>query len=111
MQINEKLLKGLQPTTLYENSTGATGTVTLSDSINNYTIVIVQTDLGAGSLMPSSSFNRIYLQYNVSSDAWYQNFLNLQLSGTTLSILSQGNYYNGSNHSRTSKIYKVIGYK
>ena len=96
---------------LYNNDTGATSNVTLNDDISNYELIMVQTDLGAGFLMVGSDFNRIYLTYNVMSDAWYQNYLNLELSGTTLSILNQGNYYNGSNHSRTSKIYKVIGYK
>lgn len=122
MQINEKLLKGLQSTTLYENSTGATGTVTLSDSSANYDYIeIFFTDNNnAYNSVKVPNANDKYVSLTcywvgASSNALYINSKIISISGTSITVYRyiQANFEGSWSKSAVNniKIYKVMGYK
>lgn len=121
--------------TLYDNSSGTTGTITLSSSLANYTyvdIMYAKLDSGSGGYnvcrvySPNgkrASFNQIN---PVSSSAVFQVvFSKIVMSGTSITWDATGCYINigaptsngtgsiGSIHWAEAKqlIYKIIGYK
>lgn len=129
--INDKLVSDLQlqitrltPTTLYNNPSGGTGTITLSDNVNNYSYLEIF--YGWGSYGHSST------KYDTSSsndgiDLFSTLFNNNRIYWTTSHFTATGNqlvlddaeYWSlgtsgtasRSQSSNRNFIYKVIGYK
>ena len=116
--INNDLIKG---TTLYENSSGNTGNVTLSDTYSNYSKLTI-----IGSDSDNNYFsNDYYYPYNANiyvgtpmtaSDFAGVRVAKYSLSGTTMTKVYCSQSYNTASSTGFNtgnqyvKIYKVIGY-
>ena len=117
----------LKPVTLFENATGSTSNIQLSDSAANYNYLEVyylyeasDTNYGEYSAKISSpNGKKIPLTIIVDSGNLYTLYCNYSISGTTMTrgTPSQWRFTTGSgNHTRTTPagcfaITKVVGYK
>lgn len=95
--------------TLYNNSSGATGTITLTKSKDNFEYLEIYTDLGTIKVRTSNS--DCWATLSQCSDTLYINFLQLKLSGKSITRGNTGVYYLNANHTTTFKVYKVLGYR
>lgn len=107
---------------LYENLSGATTTVTLSDDISNYNFIEIYfitndslQDRGSSKVYcakQSTIKASLFYRKNVSGTAYEKN-ANITINGTTLIFDSNYQTYNGGNYQDEIfiKITKVIGYK
>ena len=118
----------LSPYTLYYNSSGSTGNITLSDDVSNYKFLEIYFGGGASAndrmdfvKVDLSLSNNVSL-FKFSSDAGgslYAQCRDVTISGTTISTLDSTRYwsasYAGSSWSKTATnsiyIRRVIGYK
>ena len=110
-------LTNLEPVILYENSSGTTGNITLSESASNFSHLLVfwkttynSTRRGVA-LAPTGNYWTLSSRdIDVNT---YQTVYNVEtmyyISGTSLNV-SKSNNYNGNN-SNVFYITKVIGYK
>ena len=111
-----------KPTTLYDNSSGSNGTITLSSNISNFSYIEIlfrddwsltsseMTVLGRPNVMLSVS------RYTVASQTVISHYRSINLNGTTLS--TNGDIYGAHNSWNNSVgsdnciyVYKVIGWK
>ena len=95
--------------TLYNNSSGATGTITLTKSKDNFEYLEIYTDLGTIKVRTSNS--DCWATLSQCSDTLYINFLQLKLSGKSITRGNTGVYYLNANHAAVFKVYKVLGYR
>lgn len=118
----------LIPYTLYENSSGSTGNITLSDDVSNYKFLEIYFGGGASAndrmdfVKVDLSLSKNVSLFKFSSDAGgtlYAQCRDVTISGTTISTLDSTRYwtatYTGSSWSKSANnsiyIKKVIGYK
>lgn len=108
---------------LYNNTSGTTGTIQLSDSVSNYSYIEI---LYFINVLPNICGNSCIIDPNVCSRAilftsiptnanWSTNVRLIEISGTSITNVYE-NYINligSTTDTNTSdiKIYKVIGYK
>lgn len=102
---------------LYNNTSGTTGTITLSETVVNFDYVeIFYSQYTGGSLMASSkvqapSGKTARLGYDTGSYIYYKD---ISLSGTSLTIVKNNRVTISSGASDTTEyiyIYKIVGYK
>lgn len=113
----------LVPVTLYESSEGTTGTVTLSESVDEYKkIEILVSDIGGHGTWKTFTVLDPNYQYvttdiiSINGSDYTNPRINLRklyISGTTITVESASvNYLLGGTYEvNEQKIYKVIGYK
>ncbi len=99
----------LKSTVLYDNTSGTAGTITLSESKDNFTYLKIFSD--AGTKMIKASDNETWISEVRYTDTIYQYYTQLKLSGTTISRGISGSYYSGKNHTENRLIYRVLGYR
>ena len=108
------------PTTLYNNSNGSNGAITLSDNITNYSYVEIyfRTNDGAGfrgsqKIEVVNGTNAISLQFiHPVSGNYYIKAREIQISGKQLTtIWSKEIYSGGMSDSNYIYITKILGYK
>ena len=126
MQTNiENAINLLKPVTLYNNASGTTGNVTLSQTSADFEYLeIFFGDTGGN--FPAYSSVKVYspngkrvstvigARESSSADSIRLNVRTLVISGTNINIDSyQINYVNdgGQYHSNEQKIYRVLGYR
>lgn len=97
-------------TTLYDNSSGTTGTITLSESAVNFTYLEIFSEIGTTKIVSPNGKTRT-ISCTDYSDTLYQNYTNITISGTSIVQNYAGVYYLNTNHAGNKKIYKVIGYR
>lgn len=100
--------------TLYNNTSGTTGSVTLNESVANFDCIEIIYDGGYISkrvFSPNGKMITIPLHYYVNSLAQVQ-FAYLTISGTTITK-GKSYYFSHDNQGESNdlKIYKVIGYR
>ena len=121
-------IQNMQPVILYESATGTTGSITLSDTIENYKYIeIYVTNTGNGFLVPAQRF----CTNNASSVSLYLDLSNngngayvgigerCLINGTSLTksyyygldVISGQTPKNGSSTNSNYSIYKIVGYK
>jgi len=118
---NDNDFQNTLPTTLYSDSTGTNGNVTLSDDSSNYShfeIFFKKDDYQSSNKVGSGYASLIAHYTNVQSNTTYIDFKNVLISGTTITVLSYQEWYNnwgttGVTAGNTNGIYitKVLGYK
>lgn len=124
---NDNVLNRIDGTTLYENSSGTTGTVTLSETSANFSYLEIFYERGTTGVMasakfPTSATNLTMMSptLTVVSSSVTQvgtTYFSYTLSGKTLTRVSENavTFRSGSvfNQSTTSVVYikKVVGYK
>lgn len=108
---------------LYENTSGTTGTVTLSDSAENYKkITVVYSNLinyvQSVTFFPNFKNGLMLNSLSTNSDATIMSFSNLGItfngSSVTRSLEGHWEYLSSSINKSTNtgiRIYKIIGYK
>ena len=114
----------IEPTSLYDNSSGTNGTVTLSESAENFSYLEIfyvtksnENSYGSVKIFePNGKIANLSRQYD--KDKTYGVYLyakDAQISGTTITVISAGWQYIGSDGyiGSTDYIYitKVLGYK
>lgn len=95
--------------TLYDNSSGATGTITLTKSKDAFDYLEIYTDIGTIKVRASNNIANV--SEIIYIDTLYQHYLELKLSGTTITKNYSGNFYLNVNHPANIRIYKVLGYR
>ena len=102
----------LNPTTLFDNQSGTTAPITLSDSIENYDYIEIYyktNDAGSRAsqkFYPIGNSNRICLAYGYDDGTLYYKTSNIVIGGTSLTFANNTQYVNFS--SRTSGDYIYI---
>lgn len=108
------------PVTLYNNSSGSNGTITLNDSVTNYGYIEIffRTNDGAGfrgsqKIAVVNGTNVVSLQFmHPVSGNYYIKVREVQIVGTQLSTLGSKEIYSGgSSNSNYIYITKILGYK
>lgn len=107
----------LQPVVLYDNTTGTTGNVSLSDNSNNYKYLEIYWEStyngsrkGVAIAPTNTAYWTLYsCDLSVDFSTFYQNGTLYQISGTTITLRGSRNYNNTNQNVFTIK--KVIGYK
>ena len=117
----EQLLKELfKPTTLYNNSSGSNGTITLSDNVSNYEYIEIYYRNGDGYIdykkiySPNGKICGLNLSYYNTGIGHYQNWSGtVNISDTT--ITHTKDYYTSNSTTATAINYiyitRVLGYK
>lgn len=112
--------QNLIPTTLYNNSSGSNGTITLSDNITNYSYVEIYFRTNDGAEFRGSQkievvngTNVISLQFiHPVSGNYYIKVREIQIAGNRLTTLfSKEIYSGGMSDSNYIFITKILGYK
>lgn len=104
--------------TLYENSTGTNGNITLSDSADNYSYLMVywksiwNSSRNGVVLAPTKTDNWSLFEQVVESGSGttiYKNIAIYSINGTAFNYIKASNYNN--QNSNTFYITKIVGYK
>lgn len=111
-----------QPTVLYNNASGATGNITLSDSASNYSMLAIVYTRGLvqfvyPSILGSGQIGlNYYWRDGTSGAGFFGGFYTI--SGTSITLATALRYYFYSHQSKPTidttnniAIYKVLGYK
>ena len=124
-----ELQKWLRPTSLYDNSSGTTGTVTLSETAANFSYLEIFYGKSEGNPIyrnsvkvnaPNGKITNLLIAYNIYSGSMSQlQSKCVSISGTSVANTSNTtgyvNLYNGRSvewgNSNEIKIYKIIGYR
>ena len=124
-----ELQKWLRPTSLYDNSSGTTGTVTLSETAANFSYLEIFYGKSEGNPIyrnsvkvnaPNGKITNLLIAYNIYSGSMSQlQSKCFSISGTSVANTSNTtgyvNLYNGRSvewgNSNEIKIYKIIGYR
>ena len=105
---------------LYENATGTSGNITLSDDISNYRYIEITWGVNGETQITRDvrkyeAFDGMYINYlrTYITNALYLYATMGTISGTTLTITkySRGQYNNQSYDGNFNSIYKIVGYK
>ena len=112
-------LESLIPYVLYDNSSGTTSNIPLSDNINNYSYIEIYYRTNDGTKFQNCVKTKVEslivasLVYNYYYLVMYTKIAIVQLTNSSLNFLSNTETYNGGNYSSGNFIYvtKVIGYK
>lgn len=108
--VNEGI-NNLKPITLYNNTSGGTSPITLSDTYTNYKKIEIQTSIGVAILFPDV-INTTCITRAVYYDTFYIEAMFLSFSDKTLTLSNSTYWYLNANHTLVNnKIYKVVGYK
>lgn len=99
----------LKSTVLYDNAAGTAGTISLSESKNNFTYLKIFSD--AGTKMIKASDNETWISEVRYTDTIYQYYTQLKLSDKTISRGVSGSYYSEKHHTENRLIYRVLGYR
>lgn len=114
-QLNSKVDMG---TTLYDNSSGTSGDITLSDDASNYSYLMVywksswNSSRNGVAIAPNGTSNWSLFETVVGyggDNATYDNIAIYSINGTSFN-LNKAKNYNGQN-SNTFNITKIVGYK
>lgn len=120
-QINSNLIKKyVNGTILYENPTGTSGNITLSDNVNNYKYIEITWGVDG-----TTQQTRETIKYNVTNDMHvmyirpyitnvlylYSTQLSITGASVTVEKYSRGQYNNQSLDINFNYIYKIVGYK
>jgi len=105
---------------LYDNSSGTTSTVPLSDSIANYDYIEIyyktndNNTISSKKIYPISTSNIVCLDFSYDySGTVYHKTANVQANGTNITFLSNKEFVNFGTNNSGNYIYitRVIGYK
>lgn len=112
----------MKPTVLYNNSNGSSDTITLSDSVENYSYIEIyyskdQTIFSARILDPNGKALTLYQSFYYDSGILQELWKRLNISGNTITSvkgLARNSTTSGNGvpfEENSIKIYRVLGYK
>ena len=106
-------VKTLKPVELYSESSGATGTITLSDNYTNYSKLEITTSLGTYIYNCNMGPTDLIINRSMFYDMMYIDYMRITFTNDNkVNVTDSGGYYQNANHTTTNnKIYKVVGYK
>ena len=110
-EIDEKV------TTLYENPSGSTGNLVLSDSRENYDYIKVFVDFGEYVISAETNTNKICISgFTLNEDGIYTKSVILSFNGINCTKVSNYSSVNRANEynryeTDTHKVIKILGYK
>lgn len=117
-QTNTYSCNYINGTVLYENQSGTTGNITLSDSVNNYRYIeIYYGTIGSGincvKIIPSITNNCNFTSFNITGGTTYIYSTQTTISGTSITITAyaRGPISAIAYDANFNSIFKVIGYK